>query len=122
MPSAPRSCTLFTLNIKTELPATRPDGRRESVIAYEFDFDASEVMGLGSASGSGSVVDEKLDSEKESDIKTTSGKTKTYTAEWSDFKPTYRGRPVPPEEAKKLDPKEINEISIMCRSNVSCPH
>jgi len=102
------------LNIKTDLPGTRPDGRRESVTVYEFDFDASEVM-RGFAEQTGMT---EKQGKNDTVMVVSSGKTKTYTAMWKDFKPTYRGRPVPPEEAKKLDPSQIKEISIMCRSNV----
>ena len=47
------------------------------------------------------------------------GRHVTFRAKWEEFVPTYRGRPVPRNEVKPLNPIEIKEISIMCRSNVS---
>jgi hypothetical protein len=86
--------TKYVLNLKTELPKRRPDGRSESAIVYEAAFSAPSK-----ADGSCASVD----------------------AEWSDFKAIYRGRPA---EAKPLDPSQVKEWSIMARSNfevsVSC--
>lgn len=62
------------------------------------------------------VVSEK---EMEEGTINTAARTKTFKANWDDFIPTYRGRPVSKDEAKALNPGEIKEISIMCRSNVS---
>ena len=40
-----------------------------------------------------------------------------HEARWEDFKPTYRGKPVPDSKAKPLATDRIHEISFMCRSN-----
>ena len=107
------------MNIKTELPDRRKDYRNTSVVVYEYEFDASDTM---MSTTSSSSLSEKGYSEENSkqdqDGVAGKGKTKTFKANWEDFKPTYRGRPVPSNEAKELNPAEIKEISIMCRSNV----
>ncbi|KAM0787178.1 hypothetical protein ACM66B_006425 [Microbotryomycetes sp. NB124-2] len=54
----------FTLVLKNERAQHRPDGRRESVLSYEFSFTRSD-------SSNGQAV----------------------FASWTDFKATYRGRP-----------------------------
>lgn len=75
--------TSFVFNLKTSKPERRPDGRLESRLTYEYEFDGSEA--------------------------------KVLEANWDDFKPTYRGRPK--ADAPPIDPSEIVEVSIMCRSN-----
>lgn len=77
----------YVLNLKTELPSTRPDGRRESAIVYEASFTAPTFS------------------------KECNSSIDIY---WDDFKATYRGRPA---EAKPLDPSQVKEWSIMARSN-----
>ena len=81
--------TSFILNLKTETPKKRPDGRRESQLTYEWQIDISSYAMDGGA----------FDVE----------------AAWNDFKPTYRGRPV--EDAPKLDSSQVKEWSIMARSD-----
>lgn len=115
------------MNIKTELPHKRrkEDGRNESVIVYEYEFDVSETMMMVPTFPPDAEKELKMENEGKREAgsgATGRGKTKTFKADWEDFKPTYRGRPVPPHEAKKVDPAEIKEISIMCRSNVSFCH
>lgn len=133
-PSARRDCSIFHLNIKTELPKKRKDGRNESVIVWEYEFDVSDtmMMNMGTCSVEKSSLKEdrssssRKDNEKEvMDEKemeegtiNTAARTKTFKANWDDFIPTYRGRPVPRDETKPFNPGEIKEISIMCRSNV----
>lgn len=112
-PTSRRDCTTFTITLKTELPRKRKDGRNESVMNYEWDFDASDTMMTN-------MQDEKeVNQEKMEEGTMMGAKNKTFKAEWKDFKATYRGRPVDPHEAKPLNPADIKEISIMCRSNVS---
>lgn len=79
--------TEFILNIKTETPKKRPDGRRESQVVYEWQIDLSPFS-----------IDGFFDVE----------------ASWKEFKPTYRGKPV--EDAPKLDSSKVKEWSIMARS------
>lgn len=81
--------TSFILNLKTETPQKRPDGRRESQLTYEWQID------LASYPIDGGAFD--------------------VEAAWNDFKPTYRGRPV--EDAPKLDSSKVKEWSIMARSD-----
>lgn len=77
----------FTIILKTILAGTRPDGRRESTTSYEYSFDSSSA-----SSSSIHHLDMPFD----------------------EFKPFYRGRPQ--SDAPALDPAEIKELSIMCRS------
>ena len=86
---------------------------------YEYEFDVSDTMMSATSSNTLSEKQDSEGTEKEDEESTASkGKTETFKANWKDFKPTYRGRPVPSKEAKELNPAEIKEISIMCRSNV----
>ncbi|KAL8293749.1 hypothetical protein RQP46_000450 [Phenoliferia psychrophenolica] len=99
--------TSFVISLKNERPELREDGRRESVMSYEWQFDLRELP-------EGIVEIE---------------------AAWKDFKPTYRGRE--DKEAADFDPKSLyeyaaglrglvgwrlnppprNRLSFMCRSN-----
>ncbi|KAM0752487.1 CIA30-domain-containing protein [Meredithblackwellia eburnea MCA 4105] len=84
----PNQPTSFVISIKNDKPELREDGRRESVVSYEFAFDLAALP----------VGDEV-----------------EVRAEWGDFHATYRGRE--DKEAKPLDPASIYELSWMCRSN-----
>lgn len=77
------SATDYVLTLKTAAPERRPDGRLQSRLSFEFPFSSSSP-----------------------------NQTK-HTTLWSDFQPTYRGRPV----KGRLDPAHITEIGWMCRSN-----
>lgn len=72
----------FVLALKNDVPADRGEGRRESVLSYEFVFDLREMGG------------------KE-------GEEATLEARWGDFTATYRGREQ--KEAPPLDPSSIYE-------------
>lgn len=85
--------TKYVINLKTVKPSERPDGRRESSIVYEWDFDLGCKQ--KEATAEGALFDVQSD--------------------WADFKPTYRGRPAP--DAPALDPAQIKEWSIMARSD-----
>ncbi|KAF7530438.1 hypothetical protein G7054_g9614 [Neopestalotiopsis clavispora] len=76
----------YTLTLKDgeELPK-RPDGREQSTVSWEYDFAAG-----------GKDHNNKL------------------FVPWSDFKPTYRGKPRP--DAKPLDLKAVRRVSFMMRS------
>ncbi|UZJ51334.1 hypothetical protein CBS101457_000654 [Exobasidium rhododendri] len=80
--------TRFVLNLKPTIAPTRPDGRKESTVVYEYSFDASK-------------------SDKDG--------TMSILAEWNQFNATYRGRPA--DDAEPLDPSQVREWSIMARSN-----
>lgn len=82
----------YVLNLKTQEAKERPDGRRESQVVYEFKFDLPQSS-LGQ--------DECTHLE--------------YASNWSEFEPTYRGRPA--KDAPALDPAQIKEWSIMARSD-----
>ncbi|GAA95755.1 uncharacterized protein L969DRAFT_92879 [Mixia osmundae IAM 14324] len=79
--------TRFVITLKQTEPEKRSDGRIESRTSYEYRFDAAS----------------------------TSSSTVTKLALWSDFEPTYRGRAQP--DAPALDPAQIRELSVMCRSD-----
>lgn len=95
-PVQPRKHVLVLKNTK---PPTRPDGRRESVISYEFEFDV-EDLACGSSSELASDEEKHIGGEKRK-------REVQVSAEWSDFKATYRGRPK--EDAPPLDPSDIYE-------------
>ncbi len=85
--------SVYCLQLKMTVPEDRPDGRRESAVTYEWDFDAY-----------------------------TAGETNPRDpgvlhaqADWSEFKATYRGRPK--DDAEPLDLAKVKEWSIMARSN-----
>ncbi|GJN94654.1 hypothetical protein Rhopal_007737-T1 [Rhodotorula paludigena] len=104
----PNPPSRFVLLLKNDEPARRPDGRRESVIVYEYAFDAHEYAAeLYSCS-----EDEKEGVDEEKEV---GRRSVTVLARWSDFKPHYRGKPAP--DAKPLDPSSIYELSFMARSN-----
>ena len=94
--------TCYCVQLKMEVPEDRPDGRRESVITYEWEFDA--------------VKDgEEVPSPPAAAVREGHGKIVKVHAGWDSFKPTYRGRPKP--DADSLDPEMVKEWSIMARSN-----
>lgn len=98
-PPSPKTPTIFTLNIKDSKPERRPDGRRESVTVYEYEFDVEDFW------------DDGLFDEKEgADVEKGEGRARrsvTVLAKWDDFKPFYRGKPK--EDAAPLDPSAIYE-------------
>jgi len=87
------------LVLKNTKPPTRPDGRRESVISYEFEFDV-EDLARKTACDMTSDEEKKVGGEK-------GNREVEVSAEWSEFKATYRGRPK--EDAPPLDPSDIYE-------------
>lgn len=107
--SEPSKPTKFVLVLKNVKPETRPDGRRESVISYEFEFDVEELI-RAHRGGGGDTSISFDEGEKGRPLSRVA-----IEAEWKDFKATYRGRPK--EDAHPLDPSDIYELSFMCRSN-----
>ncbi|CEH13563.1 hypothetical protein CBOM_01477 [Ceraceosorus bombacis] len=89
----------YVLNLRTADPVKRPDGRNESAIVYEWDFDASKAQGFNDSSS----------------CRSKAGIPAYVEAQWQDFAATYRGRPA--KDAEKLDPAKIKGFSIMARSN-----
>lgn len=94
--------TRYTLVLKTGIPPTRPDGRRQSTISYEYTFSTTTTP--------------------------THDSTRRITIPWSAFVPTYRGRTITPSypEYIPLDPGStshgkrkggVREVSLMCRSD-----
>lgn len=90
----------FVFEIKTEEPGRRPDGRRESVVVWEWSFSIPD-----GGEGMEPTLNTGLSNEE----------FWVFDSEWSDFKPTYRGRPV--EHAGEFNPAETKEWSFMARSN-----
>ncbi|GAA5932277.1 uncharacterized protein JCM15063_001177 [Sporobolomyces koalae] len=86
----------FVVVLKNTKPATRPDGRRESVLSYEFEFDVDHL-----------VEHEWFQDDKQRRVQ--------VDAVWEQFVATYRGRPK--QDAEPLDPASIYELSFMCRSS-----
>lgn len=70
--------TSFVLSLKNQRAGHRPDGRRESVLSYESHFTVEP-----------------------------GSERHTIVRRWSEFEPTYRGRP--DKEAPALDPNQIVE-------------
>ncbi|EST08465.1 PIG-P [Kalmanozyma brasiliensis GHG001] len=93
--------TSFVFEIKTEEPKRRPDGRRESVIVWEWAFSIPQDE----------VKDASLN------MALTNDDFWVFDSTWDDFKPMYRGRPVDPETAGEFLPENTFEWSFMARSN-----
>ncbi|TKY86442.1 hypothetical protein EX895_004591 [Sporisorium graminicola] len=96
--------TSFVFEIKTEVPQTRPDGRRESVVVWEWSFTIPH-------DDDGGVPDARLN------LQLTNDDFWVFDSTWADFKPKYRGRPVDPDKAGEFKPQETYEWSLMARSN-----
>ncbi|KAJ9127751.1 hypothetical protein QFC24_000034 [Naganishia onofrii] len=105
----------FTLVLKGSIPPLRPDGRRESTLSYEYTF-----INTSCTSTSSTTIDNPHEQQHQ---------RRTITIPWSDFSPTYRGRPITPKDPQytPLDPGSVDprngeeqggiaEISLMCRS------
>lgn len=73
----------YTFNLKDESLPKRPDGREQSTVSWEYDFD---------------------------------GKKKDIFIPWSDFKPTYRGKPK--ADAEPLNLENVQRIGLMMRRYV----
>ncbi|CDU25722.1 uncharacterized protein SPSC_05893 [Sporisorium scitamineum] len=95
--------TSFVLEIKTEEPKRRPDGRRESVVVWEWSFTIP--------SADDEVRDARLN------LALTNDDFWVFDSTWADFKPMYRGRPVDPDKAGEFKPQDTYEWSFMARSN-----
>ncbi|GAA6061492.1 hypothetical protein JCM10212_000196 [Sporobolomyces blumeae] len=115
----PQEPTRFTLVLKDTEPGRRPDGRRESVVSFEFEFD---VVELGRRRVHSSPLWLEKSSEGEKDlVERREGRVEQDSidvdveARWDEFRPTYRGRPQ--DDAKPLDTEAIYELSFMCRSS-----
>ncbi|KAK8069759.1 hypothetical protein PG994_006375 [Apiospora phragmitis] len=81
----------YTLTLKDEVLPKRPDGRDQSTVSWEYDF-------ISPKDGDGD--DDSEDRE--------------LYVPWSDFKPTYRGKPK--LDAPELDLANVRRISLMMRS------
>ncbi|EPQ29240.1 uncharacterized protein PFL1_02995 [Pseudozyma flocculosa PF-1] len=106
----PGNVTRYVVNIKTQAPTTRPDGRRQSSLVWEWDIqlpchDPNSCTPDGATLPRTDLVDDDGDGDA----------FWTFDAHWSDFKPTYRGRPA--EDPGEFLPQETHEWSIMARSN-----
>lgn len=102
--------SMFNLNLKTEKPARRQDGRRESSIVWEWNFELPGNQTSGSAQGQGpnsTRINDKLSNDE----------FLVFDSTWDDFQATFRGRPADPSEAGELKPEKTVEWSIMARSN-----
>lgn len=106
--------TKYVLVLKTIEAPTRPDGRRESVVGYEFEFDGVKVASQSEESetsmkgGMSSHAEEEktLIDVEEGEVDSNMREVEV-DARWDEFKATYRGRPK--EDAEPLDPSRIYE-------------
>ncbi|CAO1622995.1 unnamed protein product [Sympodiomycopsis kandeliae] len=87
--------TVYNLNLYTSMPQRRADGRMESSVVYEADFNITKPTSQQQGPDSLAVFD----------------------LPFSSFQPTYRGRPA--DNASPLDPSQIKLWSLMARSNFS---
>ncbi|GAA5889825.1 hypothetical protein JCM6882_004336 [Rhodosporidiobolus microsporus] len=98
----------FVVLLKNEEPARRPDGRRESVVVYEWVLDVRDYeAGFEGGEEAGEKAEEEKRGREREEV--------TVLARWSEFKAHYRGKEK--EDAKPLDPSSIYELGFMCRSN-----
>ncbi|KAF3761443.1 CIA30-domain-containing protein [Cryphonectria parasitica EP155] len=81
----------YTITLKDEVLPKRPDGREQSTVSWEYDFDSA----AGEAGSNGDSACQLV-------------------IPFEDFKPTYRGKAKP--DAKPLDLKNVRRISFMMRS------
>ncbi len=97
--------TSFVFQIKTEEPERRPDGRRESVIVWEWSFTIPP-----------SGDDDENDGERcpSLNIALSNDDFWVFDSTWTDFKPFYRGRPVDPDTAGNFTLKKHT-------NGASCP-
>jgi len=82
----------YTFVIKDDFQPRRPDGREQSTVSWEYDFQ----HGGGSA---------------EAEISKT-----TLTIPWSAFEPSFRGKPKP--DSPPLNTKQIRRFSFLMRRYV----
>lgn len=77
---------IYTLILKDEVLEKSPNGREQSTISWEYDFQARDPF---------------------------SSRGEMLQIRWKDFKPMYRGKEKP--DAKPLDLTQIKRISFMIR-------
>ncbi|KAF2120626.1 complex I intermediate-associated protein 30-domain-containing protein [Lophiotrema nucula] len=79
----------YTFILKDELlPKSPENGREQSTISYEYDFDVNDDSAMAESS--------------------------FVFVQWKDLKPTYRGKVK--KDAPKLDKTNVKRVSIMMRS------
>lgn len=83
----PHQPTSFVIALKNDKPGRRPDGRRESVLSYEYKFDLRSWLNADDGAG-----------EKARGVE--------LKVEWDEFVPTFRGRE---KKGKEVDPGHIVE-------------
>ena len=105
MQSKPNAPETFTLVFKTDLN-TRPPSKPKvppspdpASLSYEAQFNPSHLASSAGSKGNGKELEVYLP--------------------FDDFVPTYRGRPVPRSDPRyqPFEPANINEVSLMCRSD-----
>ncbi|GAA5838103.1 hypothetical protein JCM11251_004707 [Rhodosporidiobolus azoricus] len=102
----------FVLLLKNEKPKKMEDGRRQSVVVYEWVLDVKDYAEYALTEQSGGREAEKGDEEK---LLGKEKKEVTVLAKWDEFKPHYRGKAK--DDAPPLNPASIYELGFMCRSN-----
>jgi len=83
----PSQPTSFVITLKNDRPGRRPDGRRESVLSYEYKFDLRSWL-----NGDAGLVEK--------------GRVVEVRIGWDEFVPTYRGRE---QKGKEVEPGHIVE-------------
>lgn len=83
------------------------------MLVYEYDFSSVDKSERDDDANLGA------DQDVEKQSTSIAEHTLVHRARWSEFKPTYRGRPVRKDDPmwRPFTPASIKEISIMCRSN-----
>lgn len=92
----------YTLTLKDEIPGKRSDGRMQSGISWEADFEMPADH-ENDEDGPISPIDNL-----------SKGSNVLIRIPWANFRATYRGRDKP--DAKPLDTTNIRRFSLMARS------
>ncbi|KAN0064482.1 hypothetical protein ACQY0O_002108 [Thecaphora frezii] len=102
----PCNITRYVINIKTEMPVVGPGGQRQSQPVWEWDVQLPCTDPKAYSSGKNATTP-RLDLETDQFL--------TFDGRWSDFKLTFRGKPV--ENPREFRPDQTQEWSIMARSD-----
>jgi len=91
----------YTFLLKDEVLPLRTDGREQSTISYEYEFQAEPSTSTDPRTAS------------------TTDATTTITIPFSKFRATYRGKDTP--DARAINLKEVRRMSLMMRRYVLLP-
>jgi len=88
----PQTAKKYTFVIKDDFQPRRSDGREQSTVSWEYDFQT----------GGGNAEAERSNT--------------TLTIPWSAFEPSFRGKPKP--DSPPIDVKQIRRFSLLMRRYV----